>query len=249
MTPDRPVRMLVTRPEPDAQLTVARLRALDIDSLAVPLLKRTPLAVPLPPPERFAALALTSANGLRTLAERGAVDAYRRLPVYAVGTRTAIEAEVLGFPKVFDAGGTLADLAEFIVHAGIPGPVFHPAGQHRSGDLARSVADHGIVVETVPIYDMVAADRLPEEVVGDLEAGAISAVLFYSTRTARTFLSCLGDRLTRQIGADVEMLCLSETVAAPLVAARCTRISLADKPEDGAMMTLALAFAREQNRA
>lgn len=249
MTTDRPVRMLVTRPEPDAQLTVARLRALDIDSLAAPLLKRTPLPTPLPPPERFAALTLTSANGLRTLAERGAIDAYRHLPVYAVGTRTAVEAEVLGFPRVFDAGGTLGDLADLIIHAGISGPVFHPAGQHRSGDLARSVADHGVIVETVPIYDMVAVDRLPDEVVGALEAGAISAVLFYSNRTARTFLSCLGEGLTRQMRADVEMLCLSETVAAPLVAAHCTRIGLADRPEDGAMMTLALAFAREQNGA
>jgi uroporphyrinogen-III synthase len=249
MTTDSSVRMLVTRPEPDAQLTVARLRALDIDAVAAPLLKRTPLSAPLPPPERFAGLALTSANGLRALAERGAVDAYRHLPVYAVGTRTAIEAEVLGFPKVFDAGGTLADLAELIIHAGIPGPVFHPAGQHRSGDLARSVADHGVIVDTVPMYDMVAVDHLPENVVGELEAGAISAVLFYSSRTAKTFVSCLGEGLTRQMRADVEMLCLSETVAAPLVAARCTRISLADQPEDSAMMALALAFAREQNRA
>jgi uroporphyrinogen-III synthase len=246
---NRPVRMLVTRPEPDAHLTVLRLRALDIESDAVPLLERKPVETSLPPPERYAALALTSANGLRALADRGAAQAYRHLPVYAVGGRTAFEAEALGFPKVFAAGGTLADLAELIARAGIKGAVFHPAGRHRSGDLARSVADHGVTVETIEIYDMVAAERLPEPIVTDLETGEFCAVLFYSHRTAETFLNCLGGRLTRQMREGIEMLCLSENVAAPLIAAHCTRISLADRPEDSAMMTLALAFAREQNGA
>jgi len=245
----RPVRMLVTRPEPDAHLTALRLRALDIESDAVPLLERRPLDTPLPPPERFAALALTSANGLRALADRGAAEAYRHLPVYAVGGRTAFEAEALGFPKVHAAGGTLADLAELIVRERPKGPVLHPAGRHRSGDLARSVADHGVSVEMVEIYDMIAAERLPEKVVADLEAGEYGAVLFYSHRTAGTFVKCLGDRLTRRMREGIEMLCLSENVAAPLIAAHCTRISLADRPEDSAMMTLALAFAREQNGA
>jgi uroporphyrinogen-III synthase len=39
---------------------------------------------------------------------------------------------------------------------------------------------------------------------------------------------------------------MSEAVAGPLLEARFNRINLADRPDEDAMMALALAFAREQ---
>ena len=42
------------------------------------------------------------------------------------------------------------------------------------------------------------------------------------------------------------MLCLSEAVAEPLIAAHFVRVSLADHPSEEAMMALALSFARDQ---
>ena len=76
-------RMLVTRPEPDAQATLDRLAALDIDAVATPLMVRQPLSVSLPPAEGFTAMVLTSANAVRSLEERDAVQRYRTLPVLA----------------------------------------------------------------------------------------------------------------------------------------------------------------------
>ena len=58
------VRLLVTRPEPDASETAARLRALDIEAVVMPLLFAETLATTLPPTPGFAALAITSANDL-----------------------------------------------------------------------------------------------------------------------------------------------------------------------------------------
>ena len=43
------------------------------------------------------------------------------------------------------------------------------------------------------------------------------------------------------------MLCLSEAVAEPLLAAHFVRVGLADHPSEEAMMALALSFARDQN--
>ena len=65
-------RMLVTRPEPDASETAARLRALAIEAVTLPLLTRAPLSPSLPDAKGFAGMALTSANALHALAERGA---------------------------------------------------------------------------------------------------------------------------------------------------------------------------------
>src|SRR5215217_2125302 len=104
--------MLVTRPDPDAGETAARLAALDIEAALCPLLSHQTLPASLPDPTGFGAIALTSANALRALEERGVLDQFKRLPAYTVGDRTAALAEDMGFGFVQSAGGAMADLAE-----------------------------------------------------------------------------------------------------------------------------------------
>jgi uroporphyrinogen-III synthase len=238
-------RMLVTRPEPDAQLTLARLRALDIDAVAAPLMVRQTLDASLPPADGFAAMVLTSANAIRSLGDRGVLAEYAHLPVLAVGDRTAREAEDAGFAKVSSAAGALGDLVNAIRISGLKGPLFHPTGRHQSGDLAKALAPLGVMVATAKIYDMVAIEALPDDVLAALSDGSIGAVLAYSRRTAEIFAT-LAAALDASQRRRIAMLCLSEAVAEPLLESHFHRISLADRPDEDAMMTLALAVAREQ---
>jgi uroporphyrinogen-III synthase len=241
-------RMLVTRPEPDARDTAARLRALDIEPVVLPLLTHRTLETGLPEAAGFAAMALTSASALRALEERGALAAYRGLKVYAVGDRTAEAARAAGFANITSAGGALHDLAGLLAHSGLGGPIFYPAARHTSGDLAKSLAPFGVMVVTARVYDMEPARDLPDDVLAALAGGDITAVLFYSRRTAETFVACAVDyHLPRAVKTRLAMLCLSEQVAEPLVAARFVRVGLADHPSEEAMMALCLSFAREQN--
>lgn len=238
-------RMLVTRPEPDGQSTLARLRALDITADAVPLMTRETLQASLPPPDGFTAMVVTSANAIRSLADRGATAPYLHLPVFAVGDRTAREAKEAGFIRVSSAAGALQDLVNAMAISRMRGPVFYPAGRHQSADLAKALAPLGIMVATAKIYDMVAIDALPEPVLANLANGGTTAVLAYSRRTAEIFARLAGGLDTAQ-RRRIAMLCLSEAVAEPLLEAHFNRISLADRPDEEAMMALALAFAREQ---
>ena len=89
--------MLVTRPEPDCQSTLARLQALEIPAQAAAVMVRQTLDVSLPPPDGFTAMVLTSANAIRALADRDLLAPYRHLPVFAVGDHTAREANEAGF--------------------------------------------------------------------------------------------------------------------------------------------------------
>lgn len=239
------MKMLVTRPEPDAQSTLARLRAMDIECVAAPVMVRQPLGASLPPPEGFTAMVVTSANAVRTLVERGQAEPYRHLPVFAVGDRTAAEATDAGFVRVSSAAGSFQDLVNAMTIARMRGPIFYPSGKHQSADLAKALAPLGVMVATAKIYEMVAVGALPQSITAELADGTIGAVLSYSRRTAELFAdlaSVLGQHQRQRLG----MLCLSEAVAVPLLEAHFTRIGLADRPDENAMMALALAFAREQ---
>jgi uroporphyrinogen-III synthase len=241
------MRMLVTRPEPDAQASIDRLGALGIEAVAAPLLRRTTLDFHLPATSGFAALAVTSTNALRALEDRSVVADLHHLPVYAVGDRTAHEARELGFVEVFSAGGTLERLATMLALAGIKGPVLYPAGKHLSGDLAHALAPHGIMVVKATVYDMIAESDFPDGTMAALESGDLAAVLLYSRRTAEIFCQIVGEKLAEANKRDLVLLCLSENVAQPLVEKHFTRVHLADRPDEEAMMSLALAFAREQS--
>jgi uroporphyrinogen-III synthase len=242
------MRMLVTRPEPDAAETVARLAALGIPALAVPLLERVTLETSLPEPRGFAALALTSANALRALEERKAIAPFRDLEVFAVGDRTAEAARRLGFNRVVSAGGSFADLIQQIGSRGLAGPVFHPAARQQSHDLARALAPFGLMTITTEIYEMHARTALPDAVLAELADGGIGAALFYSRRTAETF-AALARPLDAAARRRLGLLCLAEAVAAPLLADRFARIAVAEHPSEKAMLALALTFARGQNTA
>jgi uroporphyrinogen-III synthase len=239
--------MLVTRPEPDASDTAARLAALDIEAALFPVLSHETLPTSLPEPNGFAGVALTSGNALRALDERGALQDFAELPAFTVGDRTAALAREMGFATVRSAGGALSDLVDLLAHAGLKGPVFYPTGRDQSGDLAKSLAPYGVMTISTQVYAMNAATELPAQILGELEDGSIDAALFYSRRTAETFAQLCQEGLSRMARLQLGMLCLSETIAEPLMDAHFVRVGLADYPSEEAMMSLALSFARDQN--
>jgi uroporphyrinogen-III synthase len=242
----RLMRVLVTRPEPDAQSTLERLLALEIDGLAAPLMTRQSLDAHLPTPQGFAGLAVSSINALRALADRNALTALTDTPVFAVGDRTAHEARVLGFSHVVAADGTLDSLVTTIALARLDGPVLYPCGRHLSGDLAHALAPHGLMVVTVPVYEMVAETTLSSQAAQALASGEVDAVLLYSRRTAEIFCQLVEDIVAPEQRRNLPVLCLSENVAGPMIEHHFSRVLLADHPSEEAMMALALAFSREQ---
>jgi uroporphyrinogen-III synthase len=236
------VRLLVTRPQPQAEETAARLNALDIEAVVEPLLIARTVHSKLPPAGGFAALALTSGQALRALEERGDLPLLTGLPVYAVGDRTADMARDRGFGEVHSASGDFGALVRLLAGAGLDGPILYPAARHMSGDLAGALAPHGIMVITNTVYEMEPVAALSH----NLAEAALDGALIYSRRTAETFARlAAGWPEARRLG----MLCISEAAAQPLLAAGFARASLADHPSEESMMALALSFARDQNPA
>src|SRR5690606_35988892 len=101
------MRVLVTRPQPDASRTAAILESLGHEVMVDPLLNLEPMVTEMPAGP-FDALAATSANAMRIAATLSGVDALRDLPLFPVGTHTACAASEAGFMDVRDADGDAA---------------------------------------------------------------------------------------------------------------------------------------------
>jgi len=228
--------VLVTRPAEEALRTAMALAEHGYDFLIEPLLEIAPLpdaAERLAAAGDAAAVLFTSANGVRAYA---AATPRRDLPAYAVGGMTAEAARAAGFAQVHAAGGDVEQLADFVARARRPGDgaLLHVAGEHVAGDLAGRLAAKGFEVRAVALYAAKAAEALSAKAREALASGGLGAVLFFSPRTARTFVS-----LVRTAGLDTYCrsciaVCLSPAVAEAAGALAWRRVATAAKPGEGA---------------
>ncbi|MFL5209704.1 MAG: uroporphyrinogen-III synthase [Microvirga sp.] len=220
------MRVLLLRPRRQAEATALRLESLGHAPLVAPLLRIDETAAR-PPGGSFAALVVTSANGVPALARFA-----EPLPVYAVGERTAALIRAAGFGDVTAEPDATRLAARIVASVRRGARVLHVAGRDRKPEPEASLNAAGVVVETFVAYEAVAAEQLPEALAEALRAGALDAALHYSVRTVETALA-----LARAIGVEDAFLrlthvCLSEEVAAPLRARGAARLTIAAEPDE-----------------
>src|SRR5437764_9428286 len=104
----RDMRLLVTRPEPDATRSAQALRALGHEVLVAPLLWTQTIDADFAGP--YGAVLMTSTNAARAITPHPRSAELRGLPVYTVGSHTAHATREAGFTNVESAAGALADL-------------------------------------------------------------------------------------------------------------------------------------------
>jgi uroporphyrinogen-III synthase len=235
------VRLLLTRPEPDAQRTAAALRAQGHDVVAAPLLRIAPVTDAQIGDGPWAAILITSANAAHAIAAHARVTPLRALPVFAVGPRSAEAVAAAGFADVTSADGNVTDLARLVAARMQPAaPLLYLAGEDRSGDLAGNLRAHGFAVETIIVYRAVAATGLLPVAAEALSSG-IDGVLHFSRRSAEAYVNA-----ARAAGMLANALkpvhfCLSAQVAEPLAQAGTADIRVAERPSEAALLALIAA--------
>jgi uroporphyrinogen-III synthase len=212
------MRILVTRPEPDASRQADKLAAHGHATVLAPLLAIESVADARLQLEGAQALLVTSRNALRALAAHRELAEALALPLFAVGEATAREAQGLGFADVTAGPGTGAALAELVSEELQPeqGPLVHLAGETLAFDLKAALASQGFVVRQPVLYRAVPAANLPPETLSLLKEGRLDGAILMSPRTASIF----ADLLIRQDAVTqarcVVCYCLSEAVAEAL---------------------------------
>lgn len=232
------MRVLVTRPEPEAGTTAERLRGRGHEVLVAPVMTAVPLAGPMPV-EQPGALAVTSGRTAGFL-DPTVTGALRHLPVFAVGARTASALADAGFHDIRIADGNVQALARLIAAAGLPAgnPILHPGGEERAADLGELLAGSPVTVVPWTIYRMRPAEALPAEVADALRAGRVDAVLHYSPRSAAILADLLVAAGLAAPAAGALHACLSPTVAAALAPLAPIRIAIAPRPDEGSLIQL-----------
>lgn len=233
------MRLLITRPQPEADETAARLVARGHDVMVGPVLHYTALPPPPPGAAPPAALVFTSRNGVRAITGWPQKDAWRGVPVFVVGSATAKAAREAGFSDVRSGNGDGVALALLIVVSlnVDAGTIVYPAAEDRAPALEQRLLGAGYAVDVVPSYRMEASSALPSEVAGALGKGAIDGILFYSNRTAATFR-----RLARDAGllpalAKLRAYVMSDAVAEPL-AGLSLEVAVAARPSEGGLLSI-----------
>ena len=226
------MRLLVTRPEPDALKLRAVLEERGHQATVEPL-----QSVSFEDGDDFdldgvQALIATSRNALRALKSRPSLGQARKLPLFAVGRATATEGRALGFETVVTGAGTAQELVAHIVSVAEPsaGLLLHLAGETLASDLAGELESHGFRVLQPVVYRMRAATTLGDETVEQLALGEIEGVILTSPRTATIYASLMRKHGLTSVTRRLTHFCLSAAIARRLQPLGAVRSEIADAP-------------------
>jgi len=231
------MRLLVTRPEPDATRTAEALRARGHEVLVAPLLATLTIAADFT--GHYDGVLMTSANAARALAAHPRRGELTQLSCFTVGGRTTEAAQTAGFTDTISADGALGDLVELVAaRFDRAERLLYLAGEDRAGDLAGELAKRGIAVDTVVVYRAVAAEKLPPHLVQALQETTLDAALHYSRRSVATLLTFARHSGAMDAVTRLAHYCLSAEVAAPLREAGAGRIAVAPRPDEASLLAL-----------
>jgi uroporphyrinogen-III synthase len=235
------MRVLVTRPQPSAAATAARLEALGHEAIVLPMMEAVHWpqaaldALSLP----HGAIAITSAEAVRALsAIEDQLAPHLQTPVFCVGTATGEAARALGFQSVITGPGTGLGLAQRIADTAksLDDGLAYLAGLPRSTGFEMALRQAGIGFRVAEVYQMSPIAHAPETVENLLSSRKPDAVLFYSHETARHFFA-LNTMATKTAFHDMRLLCLSDHVA-DAVPRGIGYIAIAAEPNEKSLFAL-----------
>jgi uroporphyrinogen-III synthase len=177
------MRVLVTRPEHDAQGLIEALQHAGHTAIWSPALTMTEVDGPPIRLEGYQAILVTSANAIRALANRTAA---RKVKTLCVGPASAAAARDLGFdPVIASTGEGVAGLVDAATTGLHPqgGPLFYPSAEDVAGRLEANLSVNGFQVDRQILYRMNLASGLMPEARTALQQDQVDVVAYYSVRS------------------------------------------------------------------
>jgi uroporphyrinogen-III synthase len=227
-------RVLVTRPEPGASRTAARLEVAGFDTTVLPLTRIAPLDFIMPDGE-FDGVIVTSAQALK------GVDAGRLLtiPIFAVGEMTARSARSAGFETIITAGGSVDSISELVLNGARPAArLLYLCGKVRRPDLETALGDAGLQLVAVETYDAIPVDYSHPELIARLGDASFDAVALMSAQAAKLFSALAEDTGFAPLFTQSVVACFSPRIANSLSQYGAWRVSVTEEASEDALLVL-----------
>ncbi len=236
------MRILVTRPEPDAAIQAELLEKRGHSVVVSPMLD-----IEMCTPKHFdiastTAIIATSRNALRAIADHPDLAALTNKPIFVVGPKTADAARALGFQSVITGPSTAADLVPLIAKK-IPSSsqsahMLYLAPEQPAFDLIKALESTELSINHQVVYRTNPATKLTASARRAILGGNIDAAIIMSARTAATFAALvMANGLQKQVG-EIVLLCLSEPVAEALRVLNPPVVEIAIRPRTEEMLAL-----------
>ncbi len=222
--------VLILRPQPGADESAARARALGLTPVVAPLFWIEPLDWQAPDPAGFDAVVLTSANAPRHAGAK--LARFRHLPAFAVGEATAAAAAEAGFGEVRTGPADVGALTRMMVEQGVR-RAFHPCGADHVAPTSE-----GLSVTSIPVYWSAAAANLDSRAIAAIERGALA--LLHSPRAGQLFGSLVG------AARDGIRIAAISAAAAGAAGPGWRSVAIAERPRDQALLELAAKLCQNE---
>ena len=227
-------QVIITRAEPGATETAARLAALGYEALKMPALEIREQKTDQQPPAHEIAYIFTSANGVRAVQSANwPLDKQ----AICVGPATLQAAEGAGFPQCWNADGNADDVFDLIANVFEPAtaPEFwHVANEAAAGDLARRLKDIGFRVAFLPLYRTEPVLWSQVKLVWDQIVSPEATLLIHSAKgaaSAAAWLENWGGTTDR-----MKLVGVSERAIAPLQSFSFQKTSYAARPNEAELI-------------
>ena len=236
------MRLLMTRPEPDASLSAQRLRSLGHEVIVSPVLQVT-YSNELLSWKSDAALVVTSKNGVRALDALVTDEMRKKATVFTVGDATAALASNAGFMSVTSASGTVDDLVDLIAGKKLA-QVHYICGRDRNDGLETKLQRLGILIKSAERYHADFASCLNEEAIKAFKNQDIDGVLLYSTRSAEAFNHLLKANKVSYSTKQMTYFCLAKAITSVLDREMGIHAVVADRPNEQSLYDAIEAYVK-----
>jgi len=229
------MKILITRPEPDAAATAERLIGLGYECLSLPATEIVATGNTIPS-GTFTALLATSANAFRMMTNAD-IARLRANPLHCVGEKTAKIARELGFVSIMVAGGSGTKLVSDIKATyPISARFLYLTGSPRKPTVEDELREAGYQVTSVELYKAQPVSAWPTPMTTSL--ANIDAALHFSRASVEALLV-----LAERSGLLSELkrlphFCLSDDVAHPLREIGCPNVATAAEANERGLLEL-----------
>jgi uroporphyrinogen-III synthase len=232
------MQVLLTRPERQARATADRLTRCGHEVWVEPLLKIRHMQFALSETTRYAAVVVTSANGVGALEESGHWPALRELPFYCVGHRTASMARLAGVRSVISAGGDVGDLATCLRAAQLPqqSTILYAVGENRAGNLENTLDEGDPHLDMHIVYMAEPVQNLTQALATALRHGRIDCALAYSARSLTVLIKCCARAQVMNELKELTVIAISDQAAYPGRAADFANLVISEQPDEDSLL-------------